>query len=222
MSEKPDAWMPLYIGDWDGDTGHLSCEEDGAYGRLVRHYWRNGPLPDSDRILSSITRTDGRSWKRLRAALAPFFVVANGKWTHKRIDAELVRWAEKRRKAIEKAAAGGRAKAARSSATSSATSTPQALLKGCTSASSREVEGSTSHSTLSAQSDFLGPKEVREAFVATKGESWTRSYIDPCGWQDVPTRALVAASAFSLSKIDEERRLLATMGLVVISRERAA
>jgi len=220
--DKPDAWMPLYIGDWDGDTGHLSCEEDGAYGRLVRHYWRNGPLPDIDRILSSITRTDSRTWKRLRAALAPFFVVANGQWTHKRIDAELVRWAEKRRRAIERASAGGKAKAAKSSASSSATSTPQAVLKHCTSASPREVEGPSGHSTLSAPSEFLGPKEVRAAFVSAKGEEWTRSYIDPCGWQDVPTRALIAPTSFSLSKIDEERRFLAGLGLTVIAKDRAA
>lgn len=226
--DKPDAWMPLYIGDWDGDTGHLSCEEDGAYGRLIRHYWRNGPLPDIDRILSSITRTDSRTWKRLRAALAPFFVVANGQWTHKRVDAELVRWAEKRRKAIDRASAGGKAKAAKSSASSSATSTSQAVLKHCTSASSREVEGPTGHSTLSAPSEFLGPKEVRAAFVSAKGEEWSVSYIDRCGWQDLPSRSLLAANAYALSQIDEALRILVRdrnpdiAGLTVIAKDRAA
>lgn len=227
--DKPDAWMPLYIGDWDGDTGHLSCEEDGAYGRLIRHYWRNGPLPDIDRILSSITRTDSRTWKRLRAALAPFFVVANGQWSHKRVDAELIRWAEKRRKAIERASAGGKAKAAKSSASSSASSTKQAVLKHCTSASSREVEGLPGHSTLSAPSEFLGPKEVRAAFVSVKGEEWSRSYIDRCGWQDVPNRCLLAATAYAMTQIDEALRALArekhpdTVGVTVIpNKERAA
>jgi hypothetical protein len=52
--DKPDAWMPLYIGDWDSGTRHLDCEQDGAYGRLVRHYWKNGPLPDDDAQLARI------------------------------------------------------------------------------------------------------------------------------------------------------------------------
>lgn len=85
-----------------------------------------------------------------------------------------------------------------------------------------KVEGAYSPSTLSEQTSFLGPEEVRAAFVSAKGVEWVRSYIDPCGWQDVPARALVAANSFSLSKIDEERRLLASLGLSVITKDRAA
>lgn len=226
--DKPDAWMPLYIGDWDGDTGHLSCEEDGAYGRLIRHYWRNGPLPDVDRILSSITRTDSRTWKRLRAALVPFFSVADGHWTHKRVDAELIRWAEKRRKATERASAGGKAKAAKSSASSSASSTPQAVLKQCTSASAFQVDSPPGYSTLKGQNDFMGPKEVRDAFLSTKDEEWVRSYIDRCGWQDVPSRALIAQTSIALSNIEAAIRAMrgnrpaALAGVVVVPKERAA
>ncbi|MDO8912316.1 MAG: YdaU family protein [Phenylobacterium sp.] len=145
---KPDAWMPLYIGDWDGDTGHLDCEQDGAYGRLVRWYWRNGPPRDDDATLARIIRMDLKRWKKVRLAIAPFFAIAEGVWRHKRVDEELVRWADKRRRAIERASAGGRAKAAKSSASS----TPQAVLRGvldgCTSASSTEVDAPTGQSTL--------------------------------------------------------------------------
>ena len=104
---KPDAWMPLYIGDWDGDTGHLTCEQDGAYGRLVRHYWRNGPLADDDRSLACIVRKDLAGWRRLRPVLVTFFTVEDGVWRHKRVDAEVVIWGEKRRRHIERASAGG-------------------------------------------------------------------------------------------------------------------
>lgn len=216
--EKPDAWMPLYIGDWDSGTRHLDCEQDGAYGRLVRHYWKNGPLADDDAQLARIVGMEARRWKKIRPVIAAFFVIGDGVWRHKRVDEELVRWADKRRKAIERASAGGRAKAAKSSASS----TQQALLKRCTSASSTEVDGSTNHSTLCDETSFLGPKEVLAAFVAAKGEEWTGSYIAPCGWQDVPERALIPPTRFAGAKIvSEARKVLSALGLTVVT-ERAA
>ena len=89
MAGKPDSWMPLYVSDWDADTAHLSCEEDGAYGRLIRFYWRNGPPADSDAVLARIVREPVPTWRRIRPALVPFFIIDGGKWTHRRVDAEL-------------------------------------------------------------------------------------------------------------------------------------
>lgn len=212
---KPDAWMPLYIGDWDGDTGHLDCEQDGAYGRMVRWYWRNGPLPDDDVMISRIIRMELKRWRKVRAVLAPYFTISDGVWRHGRVDKELVRWEEKRARAIERAAAGGRAKAAKSSATSRR----QAVLSGCTSASSREVDGPTDHSTLSGQNDFIGPKEVRQAFCEALGDEWCRAYLDPCTWQDVPERALIPHTAYAGKKlVGEGRRILAKHSLTVLER----
>ena len=34
MSDIP--YLPLYVNDFEGDTAHLSLEEDGAYNRLIR------------------------------------------------------------------------------------------------------------------------------------------------------------------------------------------
>lgn len=216
---KPDAWMPLFIGDWTADTQHLSCEQDGAYFRLVRHYWRTGPLPDDDAVLARLTGLELKAWRKHRATLAAFFQIGEGRWRHKRVDAELVRWEEKRRRAIERASAGGRAKAAKSSATSSATSTQQAVLKKCTSASPREEEGPNSPSSLSGQNEFLGPKEVRDAFRAKLGEEWCCAYLDRCGWQDVPDRALIPATKTAGSKlIRDGRPVLASLGLIVVER----
>jgi uncharacterized protein YdaU (DUF1376 family) len=81
-------WMPLYVGDYLGDTGHLTTAQHGAYLLLMMHYWRKGELPDDDRQLSKITKLPLRTWCEYRATLQDFFYEG---WKHKRIDAELQR-----------------------------------------------------------------------------------------------------------------------------------
>lgn len=216
---KPDAWMPLYIGDWDSGTRHLDCEQDGAYGRLVRHYWKNGPLPDDDAQLARIVGMDGKRWKKTRPVLAAFFVVGDGIWRHNRVDAELVRWADKRRRAIEKARLGGLAKAGKKPASSTASSTPQALLKHCTSASAFQVDSPTGYSTLKGQNDFMGPEDVREAFAQALGEEWVRSYLDRSSWQDVPERAIIPSNSIARQKFQNEaRKVLAKLSISILER----
>jgi uncharacterized protein YdaU (DUF1376 family) len=81
-------WMPLYVGDYLGDTGHLTTAQHGAYLLLMMHYWRKGELPDDDRQLSKITKLPFRTWCDYRPTLQEFF---HSGWKHKRIDAELAR-----------------------------------------------------------------------------------------------------------------------------------
>jgi uncharacterized protein YdaU (DUF1376 family) len=79
-------WMPLYVGDYLGDTGHLTTAQHGAYLLLMMHYWRKGELPDDDRQLSKITKLPLKTWCEYRVTLQDFFYEG---WKHKRIDAEL-------------------------------------------------------------------------------------------------------------------------------------
>jgi uncharacterized protein YdaU (DUF1376 family) len=99
-------WMPLYVGDYLGDTGHLTTAQHGAYLLLMMHYWRKGELPDDDRQLSKITKLPLRTWGEYRPVLQDFF---HSGWRHKRIDAELermVRVSEKRAIAGQKGGLG--------------------------------------------------------------------------------------------------------------------
>lgn len=67
--------------------------------------------------------------------------------------------------------------------------------------------------------DFSGPQEVRDAFLAQHGEEWVGSYLDHCGWQDVPERALIPATAYARGKITKEgRSVLIALGLSVLER----
>ena len=145
---KPDTWMPLVIGDYLKDTGRLTTEQHGAYLLLIMDYWVNGPPADDDSDLASITKMDLKAWRKTRDKLAKFFRIEGGVWLHKRVERELADWSERKRKYTERAAAGGRAKAAKSTASSTASSTPKALLKSCSPSASTEVDAPTGQSTL--------------------------------------------------------------------------
>lgn len=95
-------WMPFYVGDYLGDTGHLSTVQHGAYCLLLFHYWRTGSLPDNDRDLAHITKLSSWMWRRHRPVLQAFFY--NG-WHHKRVDAEMTKHARIR---AMRAAAGSK------------------------------------------------------------------------------------------------------------------
>lgn len=92
--------MPLYVGDYLGDTGHLGTTQHGAYFLLMMHYWRQGELPDDDRQLASITKLPLRIWLEIRPVMQAFF---HDGWRHKRIDEELAKMTA----AAERRAAAG-------------------------------------------------------------------------------------------------------------------
>lgn len=107
---KPDAWMPLFIGDYQGDTARLTTEQHGAYLLLIMDYWRAGPPPDDDLVLAQITLLERRVWLKHRPTLARFFTIIEGEWRHKRIDRELVRAQEQSDKAATRAQIAARAR----------------------------------------------------------------------------------------------------------------
>jgi uncharacterized protein YdaU (DUF1376 family) len=83
-------WMPLYVRDYDEDTGHLTCEQDGAYGRLLRKMWLRGDLPNDDSNLSRICGVSRTHWVRhLKPAIMPLLLVTDiGTLSQKRLQKE--------------------------------------------------------------------------------------------------------------------------------------
>ncbi|MCI0699373.1 DUF1376 domain-containing protein [candidate division KSB1 bacterium] len=96
-------WMPLYVGDYLADTGHLRAIEHGAYLLLIMHYWQKGSLPNDDRRLASIARVSPKEWAGMRKTILSFFDDDEG-WVHSRIEAEL----KKSKEAYEKRAISGK------------------------------------------------------------------------------------------------------------------
>ncbi len=166
--EKPDVWFPLMVSAYLKKTMGLNAEQHGAYLLLLISYWVDGPPLDDDRHLAGITRMDTRQWKRTRPVMLRYFYIEDGKWRQERADEELERWGERKRRFAERAAAGGRAKAAKNAASS----TPKALLEGCTPSPSSEVEGPKSPSTLTEGEEFsdLRGKRPTQPVPQTLGE----------------------------------------------------
>lgn len=169
---KPDAWMPLFIGDYKKDTGRLTRDQHGGYMLLIMEYWNTGPLQDDDQELAAIALADAKAWKALRPKLERFFIIADGVWRHKRIDAELSRWSERKVKFIERAKAAAAARwgedgapsgpktRGRNKAKSNASSTGQALHEQCPLPLPREVDAPTGQSTLSAEDSISDLKKA--------------------------------------------------------------
>ena len=109
---KSDTWMPLYVGDYLADTMHLTGQEHGAYLLLLMHSWRTGPLPDDDRLLAAIARTDAGAWRRMAPTIRGFFEAEDGKMVQPRLERERSRAVSHvdQRRAAGKASAEARAR----------------------------------------------------------------------------------------------------------------
>lgn len=104
MMKKRDLWMPLYIGDYLADTGHLTTTQHGAYLLLLMHYWRKKELPEDDKQLAAIAKLPLRIWLDSKETIQAFF---HDGWKSKRIEEELQKRAVVSKKRAEAGAKGG-------------------------------------------------------------------------------------------------------------------
>ena len=161
-------WIPLYVGDYLGDTGHLTTAQHGAYLLLMMHYWRKGELPDDDRQLSKITKLPLKTWCEYRPTLQDFFYEG---WKHKRIDAELermLRVSQKRAIAGQKGGIGSAlARMKLENASRSGRAPPRAIAASSSSAAQANADYSHSHQSLlqarTAPADAARPQTEKPA-----------------------------------------------------------
>ena len=83
-------YMKLYIGDYLGDTSHLSTIQHGAYLLLIMAYWQKGGcIRNADAMLRQCTRTTEEEWAECKEIVLEFFEEREGFLYHNRIDKEL-------------------------------------------------------------------------------------------------------------------------------------
>lgn len=107
MVKKTDTWMPIYIGDYLADTGHLTTTQHGAYLLLLMHYWRKRGLPDDDKQLAAIAKLPLRIWLDTKETIQSFF---HDGWKHKRLEEEIQRRLEVSEKRAAAGSEGGKSK----------------------------------------------------------------------------------------------------------------
>lgn len=100
--------MPIFIGDYLADTGHLTTTQHGAYLLLMMHYWRKLELPDDDKQLAAIAKLPLRIWLDSKETIQSFF---HDGWKHKRIESELQKRLDVSNKRAEAGAKGGKSRA---------------------------------------------------------------------------------------------------------------
>lgn len=114
--------MPIHIGDYKRDTGHLRALEHGAYLMLLFHHWSTGSLPNDDRQLSAIACMTPAEWKRSKSILSKFF--GEG-WVHGRVVNDLEEANASYERRAKAGRDGGNAKAKTKQCYSDATATPK-------------------------------------------------------------------------------------------------
>ena len=178
MSKKTDMWMPIYIGDYLADTGHLSTTQHGAYLLLLMHYWRKRELPEDDKQLAAIAKLPLRIWLDSKETIQSFFFDG---WKHKRIEAELQRRAEVSNKRAEAGAKGG-AKARVEQEPSNCSDFASSLLK-------QNGSMTQSQSHIDVADDARKPPsssfELAEKLLVIAGHS---TEFWPPGWCGAPNR----------------------------------
>lgn len=100
--------MPIHIGDYKRDTGHLRAAEHGAYLMLLFHHWSTGSLPSDDRQLSTIACMTPAEWRKAKPILVKFF---DEGWRHGRVEKDLAEAKESYEKRAAAGSEGGKARA---------------------------------------------------------------------------------------------------------------
>jgi uncharacterized protein YdaU (DUF1376 family) len=152
---KVDIWMPLYVADYLADTSRLTTEQHGAYLLLLMDYWRNGPPPDDNMVLSQITRMTPDAWSIAQASLRQYFKIEDGLWKHDRVERELLAAKDKKERQTARARAGAAKRWSKEDATSNATSIPssnaQAMHMQCPSPSPSHIKKPIDRRTKATQ-----------------------------------------------------------------------
>lgn len=138
-----------YMGDYQRDTGHLSLAQDGAYRRMMDHYYSTEqPLPaDKD----SLYRICGAMEKKEREAAdfvaKAFFVTHNGQLHHQRIDEEIAKAQEKIANLKVNASEGGMKSGKARASKAEANASPDAKANGTSKSEAKTNNTNTNNHT---------------------------------------------------------------------------
>jgi len=159
--------MPIHIGDFLRDTGHLRAAGIGAYALLMFHHWSTGSLPDDDEQLMAISRLTKAEWSKLRPILSKFF---DDGWHHGRIAKDLATAHANYEKRAKAGSEGGKAKAAAKQSSSKTVAMLETESSNALATDNRLPDTKEERSSLRS--------EARAARATRLPDDWIPSEID--------------------------------------------
>ena len=104
-------YMPFFVDDYEGNTAHLTLEEDGIYNRLLRLCWRTPgcSIPHEDAWIIRMMRVDDSTYiSKVLPVIREFFKVEKGRLYNPRLMREFLIAKEKHEKRVKAGQKGGR------------------------------------------------------------------------------------------------------------------
>lgn len=176
--------MPIHIGDYKRDTGHLRAAGHGAYLMLLFHHWSTGSLPDDDEQLAAIACMSPAEWRKAKPVISKFF--GEG-WRHGRVEKDLASAIESYEKRAKAGSEGGKAKASAKQSSSIATAGPEqssSYLIPLTLNQSKKEDSEAKASDAGASDDprkrLFNEGLAKIAAMTGKGPDACRSFVGKC------------------------------------------
>ncbi len=105
------GYYRFYAGDYLKDTLELTMEQDGAYRRLLDHYYSGKTIPEDVDKVFRIARAYKKSEQNAVVfVLKNYFFLNGGRYVNRRADAEIDRMRKWSESQSEKGKLGGRPK----------------------------------------------------------------------------------------------------------------
>ena len=84
-------YIQFHIGDFLSGVMHMDGAEIGAYTMMIMAHYQTQykGLPDDDKKLMRITRTNPKVWKRIKDTVLEKFYLEDGFWKHERVISEI-------------------------------------------------------------------------------------------------------------------------------------
>jgi uncharacterized protein YdaU (DUF1376 family) len=173
-----------HLGDYDGATAHLSWDEDHAYTRLLRVYYRlEKPLPLDPAAINRLVRAvTAKQRSAVDRVLSEFFDQREDGWHNKRADEEIHAYQKQRSVNREVGLLGGRPKK-----TESVSENNPSGLGNLTEPKPNDNPNhkplTTNHTPLPPSGEFLSfwsewPKNERKQSKGKCWELWKRFGLD--------------------------------------------
>lgn len=203
-----------HLGDYVRDTAHLSMLEDGAYRRLLDAYYiKEVPIPAALRDAFRLARAQSKPERdAVQTVLGEFFEETPEGWRHKRCDAEIVRFQEKRRKAQN--SANARWGAQQSQSERNANASQKADANAYADAMRTQCEGNALQSPVpSPQSPIQGEEREAREPDRERDRDEARNRDGPAPSLVTPAAAAIAVMrSVGIAKVNgSDARLLALL-----------